>query len=228
MWIALISGWWLGLGSSGHCIGMCGPIAMALPFRDTYGRMHWGKYYLYQIGRVLTYISIGLIIGMLGKAITWQGFGNWLSVLSGLFLIILAFNHSIWNSAKSNSPLNARIGKIWKRTFESKNISAYLFAGAANGLLPCGMVYAAAIAALGTADSTQSISLMAGFGLGTIPVFLLLPMFSKLISRYPKIWKSFVPLALGLTGVWLLMRGMPGFFPNEHCDTDAVAPMCHD
>lgn len=228
MWFAILSGWWLGLGSSGHCLGMCGPIAIALPFRDEFGRMNWGKYQIYQLGRILTYISIGIVIGLVGKAITWQGFGNWLSILSGLFLIILALNQTIWNQKKQYSGLSNWISSIWKKTFQSKYTISYLFAGAANGLLPCGMVYAAAIAALGTGDGLGSVALMAGFGLGTLPVFFLLPSFSKIISKYPRVWRSFVPIALALTGIWLIARGLPSLFPADHCAPESITPMCWD
>lgn len=230
MWLALIGGWWIGLGSSGHCLGMCGPIAMALPFRNEHGRMNWGKYGFYQFGRILTYISIGLIVGFFGRAITWQGFGNWLSILAGSLLILMALNYSGLKSVSNTGfyrNLSGWISSVWKRTFESGHAIAFISAGAANGLLPCGMVYAAAIGALGMGNTLDSISMMAGFGLGTLPIFILLPSFSKLISRYPIIWRYFIPIALGLTGVWLILRGMPSLFVADHCpDMILQTPMC--
>ena len=51
-------------------------------------------------------------------------------------------------------------------------ISGSLASGAANGLLPCGLVYAAVAAATGLGDAGDAALLMTGFGLGTTPALV--------------------------------------------------------
>ena len=233
-WIALLTGWWMGLGSTGHCVGMCGPLALSLPFRDDYGRMDWWKYSLYHSGRVMTYIALGLIVGTIGAAFKWQGFSNYLSIVMGIILLIIGITYHHWHvMSQSLVPkgMSSWIASIWQATFKSKFAFAFVGAGAANGLLPCGMVYAAAMAALGTGSSSDALLVMSGFGIGTLPVFFLLPMISRWVSRYPKIWRYFVPLALSLTGIWLIMRGMPSIFQTHQCidisPVPGLSPTCN-
>ena len=56
----------LGAVGSLHCIGMCGPLALALPMahRSTGGRLAGGL--LYNAGRILTYATLGLLLGTVG------------------------------------------------------------------------------------------------------------------------------------------------------------------
>jgi sulfite exporter TauE/SafE len=72
-WLAIGSGLALGLGSVAHCAGMCGPIAMVLPFQKENGRYDWLSFSVYHTGRISAYLSIGLLIGWLGEMIRWQG-----------------------------------------------------------------------------------------------------------------------------------------------------------
>ena len=59
LWPALV----LGFFGSFHCIGMCGPIALALPVqRHALPRFVFGRI-LYNLGRVVTYALLGLAIG---------------------------------------------------------------------------------------------------------------------------------------------------------------------
>lgn len=208
--MALISGWWLGFGSSGHCMGMCGPIALALPFRSADGKMNWLKYGSYHSGRILTYVLLGGIIAIVGQSIHWREIGQIISLLAGIMLIVMAVSYinqnKVWQPGWL-AKVTPRINRVWQHAFQSRSTFAVMGAGAANGLLPCGMVYAAGLAAVGI-GSSSSIALMAGFGLGTLPVFILLPTLSGLISRYANIWRWFIPATLVLTGLWLILRAV--------------------
>ena len=77
-----------GLIGSLHCIGMCGPIAVALPlgnrswFRKIFGSL------VYNIGRILSYAILGVIFGLLGQGIEMAGLQKWASILLGVALIL--------------------------------------------------------------------------------------------------------------------------------------------
>ena len=84
LWTAFI----VGLVGSLHCVGMCGPIALALPkggpsqLRFPTGRV------LYNTGRVLTYTLMGFVWGLLGQGISLAGYQQGLSLALGVSLLL--------------------------------------------------------------------------------------------------------------------------------------------
>ena len=81
--------------------------------------------------------------------------------------------------------------------------------GMFNGLLPCGMVYAALAGAISTSESGMGALFMAVFGIGTLPLLLAVSVlgrsFSLSIKR--KIMLA-QPILLTLAGLILLQRGL--------------------
>ena len=69
--IAAIS---LGLLGSFHCIGMCGPIALALPVHQLSQTGKFMAVLFYNLGRATTYAVFGLLFGLLGQAFFLGGF----------------------------------------------------------------------------------------------------------------------------------------------------------
>jgi len=62
----LFSGFILGLISSLHCIGMCGPIAMMLPVDHKNPTKKVIQLLTYHLGRITAYMTLGLVLGLLG------------------------------------------------------------------------------------------------------------------------------------------------------------------
>src|SRR6202012_1275564 len=77
----------IGLFGSVHCIGMCGPLAFAVPSFDR----RWWRVVLdkisYNAGRIITYSFLGLIIGLLGRQLWLAGLQQGVSIVSGLLII---------------------------------------------------------------------------------------------------------------------------------------------
>ncbi len=209
----LLSGFALGFAGSLHCIGMCGPLSLALP---TAQLSKWGKFFsllLYQSGRIITYSSIGLIIGLAGKGLFIAGLQQWLSITLGIFVLMLATLYFLKGNAGSISFFGRfyagvanLISSIMKRY---QGVAGFLLLGMANGLLPCGMVYIALAAALSFHSIFQSVGFMALFGAGTLPAMMLVG-YSKTIFSRPlaRIFKKSIPYFIGLTGLLLIMRGL--------------------
>ena len=64
MWAAFI----LGLLGSLHCVGMCGPLAIVIHQQALQqNRQPWVGVVLYHIGRVSTYILLGILIGLINR-----------------------------------------------------------------------------------------------------------------------------------------------------------------
>ena len=59
----------IGLASNFHCIGMCGPIALAIPLDRTSNRKIIQGIFVYNFGRIATYALLGSIIGIIGVSI---------------------------------------------------------------------------------------------------------------------------------------------------------------
>jgi hypothetical protein len=205
---ALIMG---GLGSL-HCIGMCGPIALALPVvTDTAA----GKFLyslLYNSGRVVTYIVIGSIAGLLGSGFALAGLQQWLSVLLGVFII----SYLLWPKQAGWLQANNTIQGVFKIVrnrlsylFHQKNYRSVFFIGILNGLLPCGLVYMALAAAIATGSVWQSGLFMAFFGLGTLPLMWSLAFFGNFITVKSRIYiRKAYPYMMFATACLLIVRGM--------------------
>ena len=97
------------------------------------------------------------------------------------------------------------------------SVAGPVLAGAANGLLPCGLVYSAVLTAAATGSATGAVTLMAGFGLGTIPALIALSMAAAtrafgIRSRLRRL----TPVLLALTAAMLLVRGFAPISASSH------------
>src|SRR5688500_4882513 len=90
MWQLLIAGFTIGCTSSFHCIGMCGPLSLALPVRNMPKAKREVALILYNAGRVVTYSLLGFFFGMLGRTIHIAGLQQVLSIVLGSILLVSA------------------------------------------------------------------------------------------------------------------------------------------
>ena len=57
----------LGLLGSFHCIGMCGPLVLAMPFHSFDGNKKILPMLFYHFGKSISYGMLGIFAGALGK-----------------------------------------------------------------------------------------------------------------------------------------------------------------
>jgi sulfite exporter TauE/SafE len=69
LWYGLVSGLTIGAVGSFHCLGMCGPIALSLPFASTSKTQVGLSMALYHLGRAITYGCLGILFGLLGSPV---------------------------------------------------------------------------------------------------------------------------------------------------------------
>lgn len=223
----------IGLAGSFHCVGMCGPIALALPFDRHNAWKAFGAVMLYNGGRVVTYSFIGLLTGSLGQGLFLAGLQSWFAIGTGIFLILAAlFSINVENKiltvplfSRFYLNLKNKLGKILGQ--RSNNL---FYVGLLNGFLPCGLVYMAVVGALATISIWQGILYMLFFGLGTIPLMAITafsPRFVPIALRH-KI-KKFFPFLLVLIAALFLLRGISFHVPPEvrFWDDMQNIPMCH-
>ncbi len=232
----LLAGLALGFISSLHCVGMCGPLALALPVYQLPYQKKIMAHVVYNLGRVTTYALLGLLFGAIGKGFYLAGWQQAFSVATGttmLLFIILYFGLKKEIRFKWIRDLNWEIQKSIGHFLQKRNYSSYFLLGSANGLLPCGMVYIAVGAALLTGDIGKSTLFMAAFGFATVPAMLLLAGIGTSISRAArnKI-KRVTPFIMAAVAILLITRGMslgiPFISPDIHPHAAADTPvLCH-
>ncbi len=214
----------LGLVSSLHCVGMCAPLTLALPY-------HRDKVVFqiltYNFGRVITYGLLGLIFGLLGEGLAVAGFQKIFSIFFGCIFISLALVTLI-KKWEFNLKFNNSGSKFIRQSF-SKVLrwrAAYFWLGMLNGFLPCGIVYWAIASSLMTFDAFQGSLFMLIFGIGTVPLMLIAVLFKNRLSReISKKFYHFIPLYQLFLGILLIWRAL-----NINIATVnmlAPAPMCH-
>lgn len=208
----LVPGFLMGAAGSLHCMGMCGPLALALPgVPGGTGRRIAGVL-LYNGGRTLTYSAYGALFGAVGGRIAWFGWQQRMSVGLGIALLayLLLSGRLRQVGSRRLMPFDmARLRTQLSRQLFDPRPTARLLAGILNGMLPCGLVYMALAGAALAGSSLNGMAFMAAFGFGTLPAMaglmltggLLRPGLRRELSRA-------YPAVLAVMGCLLILRGL--------------------
>lgn len=231
-----ISGLILGAVGSVHCIGMCGPLAMALPSVSKNETSRFLSTLLYNVGRMLTYSIYGLLAGIIGMSFALFGFQQWLSIILGLLIIVyVLFSKKKYAQPGTVFMLLEKLRALLGNLFFKRNYHSVFFIGLLNGLLPCGMVYMALAGAVSTGSMLKSAFFMAAFGLGTLPVMWSIAFFGSSVSLNMRLSiKKLYPYLMFGMALLLIVRGLglgiPYMSPllNEHGLRPADMVGCHD
>lgn len=166
-----ISALLLGLTGSLHCIGMCGPIAMMIQGKNR-NQLILNRV-LYNLGRTVTYVTMGIVVGFFGKIIQWGGWQGKFSIALGLLIFVVLLIPAIQRLfLPSLSHLVLKLKNAFTSQLQSRGPFSSTITGMLNGFLPCGLVYAALAVALIQNSPWESAVVMALFGLGTLPMLL--------------------------------------------------------
>ena len=234
--LPLIAAFLIGFAGSTHCVGMCGGIVgtlgACLPSQRPLAR---SVYHLtYSLGRISSYAAAGAVTGIAGHGL--------LSVLSperartvgfmvsGTFMIMLGLYLSgLWNGL---SLLEEQGGRIWQRVAPltrrllpiDRPHRAFAL-GLLWGWLPCGLVYSALVWAAATGSAAQGAALMTAFGLGTLPMLMVMGTAATWLDRVRR-----NPTARRLAGGLILLfgvltvTGIVNPVPSHHPASHSAAP----
>jgi sulfite exporter TauE/SafE len=222
----------LGFLGSFHCVGMCGPIALALPLnRESLFSKICGVL-LYNVGRIFTYSLVGGLFGLIGQSIVIAGYQQGLSIALGVaILIMVLLPNAITNKLKILSFAFSYIGKVkqlLKKVFQKNSYSSLFFIGTLNGLLPCGLVYLAIAGAIATGSFLQGSFFMAIFGLGTLPAMLAISFVGSSINiNVRKKINSAIPVFTVVMALLLILRGLNLGIPYVSPVMSSTKPECH-
>jgi len=219
----------IGLIGSFHCIGMCGPIVVALPLKKHNLISKIIGTILYNSGRVITYSFIGLLFGILGRGIRLAGFQQWTSILLGVTMIVSVLFPFIFREkikiADLFSGYASRLIVRLKKLFTDRSYSSLLMIGLLNGLLPCGLVYVAIAGSVSSGNVIQGTIFMTLFGIGTIPLLLIATLASDAIGqRLRSKMQKVVPYFVFMLGLLFILRGMSLGIPFVSPTTEKLAP----
>lgn len=220
----LITPFTIGIVGSMHCIGMCGPIAIALPVGNKKGLKKTFALLLYNLGRISTYALIGTFFGILGKTFYLAGIQRQVSLTLGILILLslflptaFSYNNKLltwWNGIFRN--FYNEMGVLLK----NKSYSSLFIIGIINGFLPCGLVYLALAGALAQSEVFNGSLFMIFFGLGTLPAMFSVGWISNYISiKMRNRIRKASPILIGLFAFLLIFRGLNlGIFLSPRID----------
>ncbi|MCB0561895.1 MAG: sulfite exporter TauE/SafE family protein [Phaeodactylibacter sp.] len=231
--MALWTAFTIGLLGSLHCVGMCGPIALSLPYQGSHRWHTAGNVLLYNIGRVATYGLLGLFIGLVGRGFFLAGFQSYVSIGLGILLLAIALFSINVESRLLRIPfvqqLNSWVKRQLGRLLRQQGPGKLFLVGMLNGLLPCGLVYMAIAGALAAGSIFNSALYMALFGLGTIPLMLATALAGQFIQlKWRARLRKLVPVFLVAFAVLFILRGLNFDVPTglQFWNDMQNAPMC--
>ena len=203
----------LGVVGTGHCVGMCGPLVLALPAQ----RGGFLGHLLYHLGRVCTYSLVGAVVGSAGAAMAAAagaagGSVDWVArvqvtvsllaaaLLLGLGLLRLGVvREPAWMATASPVRIPG-FRRVQRGAMARRGLGSLFLLGLMLGLLPCGLSYAAFVRALPAGGPAQGALLLAGFGVGTIPGLLAI---GTAASAFARRHARLFDLLSGLLLVWM-------------------------
>lgn len=209
----LLAAFTIGLLGSLHCIGMCGPIALALPVPGGGVGQRVLAATVYNIGRATTYSLLGVALGGVGRIVALAGFEQTFSIGLGIFILLLVIV-PVFMAKLVNPPAIYRntLGKLqaaMSNELKKHGVSTLFVLGILNGLLPCGFVYIALAGAASTGNWYMGAAYMALFGLGTLPLMTALILVKNRISlNLRRTLGKAMPYAMVVIGVLFILRGM--------------------
>jgi sulfite exporter TauE/SafE len=229
-WLLIFVG---GLLGSSHCVGMCGGFALLLGTNQRSLTVNLARQCTYSLGRAFTYTVGGAVAGYGGWRLT---IGPWspvniqaaLAILAGVLLIVQGLLATgmlprFWRtSAHTGCPGAASLRML----LTGSGLHNVFLAGLANGLLPCGLVYAYLALAGVSGGIFRGMATMFFFGLGTIPAMVLVGSGGTLLSLTAR--RHLFRLAawcVVLTGLISISRGAH-FLRFTDFETPPICPNC--
>jgi len=193
----LVAVFFIGLATGfSHCIGMCGPFVLTYTLKLSKNSAvvqpsYWQQFYphlLYNSGRLLTYVFLGQLFGLLGQTLSnvvaFKSFQGGLIIFAGMVMVLFGIQmtgllpklqpDTFWGVGKFTNMVQSMLNRV-----NSNNVFGL---GVVLGFLPCGVLYAAFAKAAATQTIWGGGLTMLAFGLGTFPAMILTGVTAHLIS----------------------------------------------
>jgi len=213
----------LGLGTSLHCVSMCGPLVLTYAVKGTEDGPWYSKItpnVAYQGAKLLSYMLVGLLLGAVGSFLNLDALRPYVMYLAGAFMIVLGLGMTgkvPWAARLTPRPPRWLMNAIMKLRRKSSadaeigesTLATPILFGLMTGLLPCGPLMAAQVSAAASGSAAAGALGMAAFALGTAPLMIA---FGTAGSMIPRQWKQrmMTVLAVGVMifGLVFINRGL--------------------
>ena len=215
---------WLGVGlvTSVHCVTMCGFMVVSYAIKGTTDgtiAQRLTPHLAYQSAKIVSYVIVGIALGVIGSAFELDGVRGWVMALAGAFMILLGVSMTGWvpglRAIAFRPP--AFLVRALQRTRRKAvsdaeqgkaSIATPLTFGLLTGLMPCGPLQAAQLAAAGAGSPLAGALAMLGFGVGTAPLMLGFGTVSGMLSaRFRARMMLFAAVIVIVLGLVMLDRG---------------------
>ncbi|PJZ26377.1 hypothetical protein CH352_07350 [Leptospira hartskeerlii] len=213
-----------GLTGSFHCLGMCGPLAGSLNLTISPADKKTSPVLLqilYNLGRLVSYTSIGLGFGFLGKVtnqslsllLPAQEFAAWLGAVFILLFGVSILIQKDWTQNRFFSKVFSKVGSKLLKFRENKSPSSRLaigfMFGMLTGFLPCGILYPAFVMAFATGSPLFGALSMFFFFLGTFPLLFGFGLgFRMILAKFGKDKLKLAGFAIILLSISLMLFRM--------------------
>ena len=204
------------LGSTSHCLGMCGPLVILAGSRFPRQGLAAVPYHLlYNLSKAAIYAILGLVIGGLGKLFFDATSGSLTGLVSVALGLAVIFSGLAYLGLMGSGEV-ALVGKLWsrlaRRLSRLTGIARAAALGGLNGLLPCGLVYSALLIAAASGSPVMGASGMFVFGLGTMPGLVILGAGAGWVSLKARaVLRKVGGVFVLLVGLQLVLRGLAAF-----------------
>ncbi|MBK5211772.1 MAG: sulfite exporter TauE/SafE family protein [Coriobacteriia bacterium] len=203
-----------GLFTGFHCVMMCGNMVLSYAVKGSeegtfFQRMK--PHFAYHFAKIVSYTLVGLFLGSIGNFIS-TGARSWVSIVAGFYMILLGLQMTgkfpVLNYLQPKPPkfIMNMLSKLRRKAMkdasedESSLVTPVSF-GLMTGLMPCGPLIAAQVAAAGSGSTISGGLAMLGFGLGTVPVMLAYGAFASVLGvkfkKYMAVGGAIVIILLG-------------------------------
>lgn len=199
-----------GLIGSPHCIGMCGPFVLACGRRPASAGA-------YHTGRLLTYGTLGALAGAFGDILPGP---SWIPAVISL-AVVLWFAAALAGLVAEPKLAVPGTARVMGWAAGQRGVSTRFLLGAANGLLPCGLVYAALGIPLASGSPVVGAAAMVLFGLGTVPALVAVTLGARRLLGMRLGVRRALAAGVLLAAVWSVGR-REGWIPGGHAHVPAT------
>jgi sulfite exporter TauE/SafE len=164
-----------GMLGSAHCLGMCGPFALAVGSAAPSWRANFSRQMTYSGGRIFTYAVLGATLAFAGGRLAvalpgWTNVPAVLAIAAGVLLVVQGLLAAGVIRKRGVTAAAACPGAgAFKALLGARSLVEVFLAGLFTGLLPCGLLYGMLALAASTHDVASGLVTMVAFGLGTVP-----------------------------------------------------------
>lgn len=202
------------LGGFAHCAGMCSPFVLLVARRFGAGAGACSAALVpqvwYNAGRILSYAALGAVAGLVGSGVEVAGrligIQRAASIAAGIVLAATAVAALLAASfpLDKSGRLLTRIFALFKSRVPGHPLAIGLFIG----LLPCGLLYSAVIAAVARGSALDGAMALALFGIGTSAALLLVSAADELVARRRAVLNRVLHVFMLAMGLWFIRKGL--------------------